>query len=307
MDEPGSGRYLQMRWSRVGIASLLVAIASVGSLVIVASIKEADTLATVALALAVLAFVVQILTYIGDSITSAAQHREFQRINTETSMLLAELRTHAVDTNQLVSRQFDKVLDQFFLRAKGADLEVEDQGERQKLLAELRAEADRFIQTDISGSTTVNRRFGVAVSDPNAEVWLRRLRAGVEREQTLRKLVEEHGVAGLSEEAVRLLEKLTFDLLTSLEAGLPDGVVLSLDAPGYAECVDAGLVGGDASLVNQDAWGEATFVRLTTEGRSVAALIASERAGRPGTLEAIPWLAAARRRFREEHRGLDAP
>jgi hypothetical protein len=104
-----------LRW--VAIAGVSSALACLGALVVVASVKDVDTLSTVALALAILAFVIQILIYIAQAWASNEQVRDSQRINAETRGLLAELSTHARDTNEVLRDHYTKIIDKVFLRA----------------------------------------------------------------------------------------------------------------------------------------------------------------------------------------------
>lgn len=94
---------LLVPWGWVSIILATLTAASVGTLVTVVAITDADTLSTVALALAVLAFAAQLI------ITLVDGHQSSQ-VNAETRSILAEMKatTAAVLTNQ--NDQFNVVL-----------------------------------------------------------------------------------------------------------------------------------------------------------------------------------------------------
>ena len=77
-------RNLTIPWSRVSLGLMVITAASLGSLVVVATIKEADVLSTVALALAVLAFAAQLVISIAQGQAANQQLLQSERINTET-------------------------------------------------------------------------------------------------------------------------------------------------------------------------------------------------------------------------------
>jgi Kef-type K+ transport system membrane component KefB len=72
----------------VGVGSAITAVASLAALAIVASLKDADTLSTVALALAVLAFAIQIVVFIAQASTASQQMVRAEQLNKETSGIL---------------------------------------------------------------------------------------------------------------------------------------------------------------------------------------------------------------------------
>lgn len=104
-----------LSWKSVAIGSGAVGLCAVGALAVVATVRGSDSLATIALALAILAFVIQILVFIAQNWTSGQQVLQSEKINTSTQALLAELRESARGTNQIVSNQFDKVLESFLV------------------------------------------------------------------------------------------------------------------------------------------------------------------------------------------------
>src|SRR5262245_33368932 len=106
----GSAGALTFRWSHIAVAASTIAVASLGTLTVIATVQRADTLATVALLLAILAFIIQIVVFIAQAWTSGQQMLQSQSMNADTQALLAELRETARATNDLLIRQFDRVL-----------------------------------------------------------------------------------------------------------------------------------------------------------------------------------------------------
>jgi hypothetical protein len=105
-----TGSDLKLPWRRVAFACLVVTAASVGALVVVASLKKADTLATVALALAVLAFAAQLVIAIAQGNAASQQLLQSEKVNTQTQSLLSEIRSGSNELTLTVRQQFDFVL-----------------------------------------------------------------------------------------------------------------------------------------------------------------------------------------------------
>lgn len=109
-DKIDSGR-LSVPWSALSLALGVVAIASLGALVIVATVKDVDVLSTVALALAILAFAAQIIVSLAQSQASAQQLAASERVNAETRGLLAQIGAQGASLLANQSGQFDRVLE----------------------------------------------------------------------------------------------------------------------------------------------------------------------------------------------------
>lgn len=97
----------------VGVASAIVALACLATLAVVASIEDADGLSTVALALAILAFAIQIVVYIAQGNAAAQQMIRSEQLNSETQALLADVRSTATATHAMVGEQFRELLRAF--------------------------------------------------------------------------------------------------------------------------------------------------------------------------------------------------
>lgn len=102
---------IRVRLTTVCVVLLCVALSSLASLAVVATVKEADALSTVALALAVLAFAAQLIVSLAQERSAASQVRDTSRINAETHALLSELRAQGASMASVQAAQFDKLLD----------------------------------------------------------------------------------------------------------------------------------------------------------------------------------------------------
>ncbi len=100
----------QVPWRGFSVGMGLIAAASVASLVVVTSVKDVDTLSTVALALAILAFAAQLVISVAERQASSQQLLQSERVNTETQALLADVRASTQGLHSTLSDQFDTVL-----------------------------------------------------------------------------------------------------------------------------------------------------------------------------------------------------
>ncbi len=108
--EPSGTQELSVSWRAVSIASAIVALAAVMALVVVAAVNDADALATVALALAVLAFAGQLASSIVQGQAANQLMLQSERLNNETQALLTKVTTSTDHVRGTIESQFDTVL-----------------------------------------------------------------------------------------------------------------------------------------------------------------------------------------------------
>jgi hypothetical protein len=135
----------RVRWGVLSTIFGVITLTSLGALVVVTSVKDVDTLSVVALSLAVLSFVAQL-------IVTMAQAQQSSQVSSETMGALAEMRatTTSLLTNQ--REQFDAVLKFAFQQAipavaqdiarseaaeSGTDAQSEETGERASEVAKV--------------------------------------------------------------------------------------------------------------------------------------------------------------------------
>lgn len=116
----------------VAIVAGLVATSSLTALVIVVGVKAIDALSTVALALAILAFIIQIIVFIVDHLASGRQLARSEELHGEMVKLLTEIREQSKGTQaslaQIQARVFDDLMAKAggALLAQGGAIEVDD-------------------------------------------------------------------------------------------------------------------------------------------------------------------------------------
>jgi hypothetical protein len=84
---PGNAGNFNVPARGLAIVSAVLALACLVSLAVVASIEDADGLSTVALALAILAFAIQIVVYIAQANTATQQMVRSEQLNSDTGAL----------------------------------------------------------------------------------------------------------------------------------------------------------------------------------------------------------------------------
>jgi hypothetical protein len=149
-----------------------VALTCLTVLAVVTSIEDKSALETVAIALAILAFVVQIIVYIAQAEAAAAALRRSQDIYAETLRVLTEIRERSEGTQAAVTQQFDKVLEHA-LAAKLPGAATQKELASPELAREVAASVSAAINAPRPpppGSTRTKEYPEPRSSDENAEV-----------------------------------------------------------------------------------------------------------------------------------------
>lgn len=107
-DETAPRSHLRVSWTWLSIGLTLVAGSAIGTLVVVSSVNDVDSLSTIALALAVLAFAAQLIISLAQGIAGSQQLANVERVNADTKSALAAVRA-AVDS--LLSNQSEHFSD----------------------------------------------------------------------------------------------------------------------------------------------------------------------------------------------------
>jgi hypothetical protein len=110
------------------MAAGLLAAASLTTLVIVASVRGADTLATTAIALAIITFIVQLIVYVAQAEQSRRENELTQTLHGELRSNLAGLTASAEGTNATMATINEKVLDRALEQTGSSKLEVLPEG-----------------------------------------------------------------------------------------------------------------------------------------------------------------------------------
>lgn len=102
---------LTLPYRAVALAAGLLAASCLTALVIVAAVKGSDALATTALALAVITFVVQLIVYVAQAEQTRRENELAQRLHAELRAGLADIRARAEGTESTMATINDKLLD----------------------------------------------------------------------------------------------------------------------------------------------------------------------------------------------------
>ena len=94
----------------VAIASAIVALTSLATLVVITSVEDTGALNTVALSLAILAFVVQLIVYIVQTATANQQLLQAQQLHSATIEILAQIQEKSEGTQATVVTMNEKLL-----------------------------------------------------------------------------------------------------------------------------------------------------------------------------------------------------
>jgi hypothetical protein len=115
---------VRLSFRTLAVGSLLLGIGSLTTLIIVVSVEGKDALSTVALALAILAFVIQIVVYIVQAADTSSQSRRAQELHAELLSILSELRERTSGTQRSVDSMNVRLLEAVIGKAQGDGLAV---------------------------------------------------------------------------------------------------------------------------------------------------------------------------------------
>jgi hypothetical protein len=278
-------------WRRTALAAVTVATAALAALAIVATVENRDVLSTVALSLAILAFLIQIIVFIAQTWTTSQQMLQAQVLNAQSGSLLTEIRTHTQGTQAMLADQMKTVLDHAFQQAKTVDAKSEDALTLRGVERSVRRAVDEVIRGQIPATfgsspalsppsfvspSTVGeftQPSSPAATAPDAEDQriLARLKTYPAREdaEPLLEILER-----LSPLAMAQFRRYAQDEVDSRSIGMLPGLALRHGrAPFSEELMDAGLIQPTDAPIGSDSreWRE-----LSEIGREAARLIFGE-------------------------------
>lgn len=108
--EGSSQKGLVVPWGWLSLCLLVLSITAVGTLAVVVKRESADTLSTIALALAVLSFSAQLIIALAQAHNGTMQVSQADRVNADTRSSLAEIRATSNALLATQREQFGKVL-----------------------------------------------------------------------------------------------------------------------------------------------------------------------------------------------------
>jgi hypothetical protein len=302
MVDPGTGaredRGLNLRWPTLTGSLAAVAASSLAALAVVASVKHADTLSTVALALAILSFTAQLIIALFQTIAGARQVVDAERANSQAKATLTEIRTVVASLLANQEHHVAKLLDLVFRVLPDA---VRDAVEEDAIGGAALGENGTRLDLDTISAAVAERVESEVRAAGEGTSSMALLSAGASAEQ--RRMIRAATTYPDSSEGQRLLEVLrtlashewaflarrATEEVERLRAGELAGDWFCGD-PGTSagrQLVELGLMSLERrarpTAKNPDEW---FFRQLTPEGRRVAALLLG-RGARPS------WLAEA--------------
>jgi type II secretory pathway pseudopilin PulG len=104
-------------WRSLALTSILFNLGAVATIATIAAVQNNDVLNTVALALAVIAFVCQLIIYSIQAWQNGQQLQEARQLNANTLSWIAEARTRIEGTHQMVTSQYQEFVHLVTLKA----------------------------------------------------------------------------------------------------------------------------------------------------------------------------------------------
>jgi hypothetical protein len=252
--------HLQVPLGALAVASTCIALACLVVLVVVASINDVDTLSTVALALAIIAFVAQLIVFVVQTSAANQQMLQSRELHSELVRLLGLMGERARGTEAAVSTINERLLEAALGKALGT---TGTGGEDAKSIArEVAAMLNVPADTIVAPAPSERSPSPGAVTDIEAhDAAARRLRSfPQDPEAALRVLT------ALDSNAREGLRRFAQDELT--HAGTPLGVGRGSEMPGFDQLLADGLVEAISP-------GRSIYA-LSDDGRDVARLLYGE-------------------------------
>jgi hypothetical protein len=142
-------------WRTVSIVSLVLNGATIAALATLAGLQNADALATVALALAVVAFVSQLMIFAWQTYQNGVQLTQARELNSSTLQLVADAKTRIDGTYDMVRGQYQELLQLTALKA-GAEA-AKDSVEHEDKPADKGAPAASTVPSEAVSSAPVTQ------------------------------------------------------------------------------------------------------------------------------------------------------
>jgi hypothetical protein len=123
MSSPASERgIIRLPLSALALGSGVVALASLGTLITVVAIKDVDALSTVALALAIIAFVVQLIVFVFQGIEANRQSHDNQELHSRLMTVVSQIEERTQGTQKSLDNMNDRLLEALIGKASNEGL-----------------------------------------------------------------------------------------------------------------------------------------------------------------------------------------
>ena len=117
--QEGKAGYLRVPLAGLAVGCAAIALTSLATLVVVASIKDVEALSTVALSLAVIAFVAQLIVFVVQTGAASQQMLQSRELHAELLRLLGEMGERAKGTEAAVTTINERLLEAALGKALG--------------------------------------------------------------------------------------------------------------------------------------------------------------------------------------------
>lgn len=270
---PAPPRNLVVSWRATAWTAISVAIVATASLAVVASINDTDALSTVALALAILAFVVQILVFLGQTQAQTQQSIRSEQLYANTVELLADIRASSEASQEALREQKDVLLPALLNKA---DLQ--------------RGPADQPLETPAgadAGASDIRGLYPPRTVRPDDPQVAELLQTWPTEPDEAREISER--LKSLTPVSLYWIQALAEDELSSRTAQGPSlDPGLYLGAENIAELEGAGLIKRFDPPIRHPKYPDAFLVHLTDLGRRTARVLTA-RGTKPEELEGIDF------------------
>jgi len=299
-DDPGVTRDVDLKpsqafsvsWRTTGIVALVVGTGSLTSLVLVASIKSVNILATVALALAVVTLTAQIVIFLGQFVVTAQQTQRDNTVYTETQGILTRIENQADSIHVMVTQHYDKLLDKVIAGTNAtveaaitADPEIDIDTLKERIATELSEIVSAERSSAIGGSP---RRDNPTVANPGLVLkqW---------PGQSVLETLASEGLRDLSPNGQNALVGVASQHIANVVTGATSmPISLPEDGVGSQELVDVGVLQTTPS--DNQTFASPQF-RLTIKGRAAVRLITADPPTPQSVAQLFPWLPPLRERL----------
>lgn len=255
-------------WQLIGASGLLFGVACLLGVAAVLALSNTDTLAAVALVLAIVSFVIQIVATILGHAAARGADAEARRLNFETDKVLEEVKSNAAANQSILARQFDTLLDALIKRGPGVSgMEEEAGSEEETKRADLPAPIDfRNFTAGLSGTPSAG------------DIRIAKEMRSFPSEEEAAPLV--HKFIALPPVAIATLDRYARNEVSSRNTGTEPGL-RAVDSPANERArsilVDSGLL---------KKLGDGRYA-LTEEGRQVARFVSGRGEPPPNVAKAL--------------------
>lgn len=281
------GTHIRISWRWVAISAMVTSLAMLIALAVTTAVRNTDTLSTIALALAIVAFAIQICVFMVQTWMSVTRMDQSKQVNLETREILAEIRTGTQDTNDVLARHFSQLLNRV-IQTTSETMEEAAEEDGPVDISDLKARLDEDIrrvveEAEVSAPAafTITSPVDMRRHIPTAPV-VAELREWPDEHLTER--LEAKGLSQLTDNGVRSLRQLGMKFLEELHRGNSSGQFTKEQnaSSGFDELCQLNIISA-VSDADGSEW------RITLTGRVALRLVLPNSPPPQYVTEKFPW------------------